>query len=127
MREIKQLTRSEFQVMSILWNLPSNGGYTGDILSRYPDKKPAYTTLATFLKILSGKGFVKCTKRGNKLHFSPKVSQEEYAAVYFAPVKDAFFHGSFQEMMRFILQREHLSEGEAKDLIALVHEIQGHD
>ncbi len=110
--------------MTILWNLPNNGGFTGDILSRYPGKKPAYTTLATFLKILSGKGFVKCTKKGNKLYFSPKVSKEEYAVVYLGPVKDAFFRGSFMEMMRFILQQEHLSEGEVKDLVDLVHETQ---
>lgn len=125
MREIKQLTRSEFQVMNILWNLPNQSGFTGDILNKYEKEKPAYTTLATFLKILTNKGFVKCNKRGSKLHYSPAVSQKDYASIYMSPVKDTFFHGSFQEMMRFILQREQLSEGEVQDLIAIIHETQG--
>ncbi|MCR5179682.1 MAG: BlaI/MecI/CopY family transcriptional regulator [Bacteroidaceae bacterium] len=110
--------------MSILWNLPNNGGYTSDILSRYTGKKPAYTTLATFLKILSGKGFVKCTKRGNKLHFTPKVSKEDYAVVYLRPVKDAFFGGSLQEMIRFIIQKEQLSQEEVSNLLTQVQAAQ---
>lgn len=125
MKEIKQLTRAEFQVMKILWNLPNQGGFTGDILEQYQESKPAYTTLATFLKILTTKGFVKCRKRGGKLFYTPAVSQKDYAVVYMDPVKDTFFQGSFQEMMRFILSHETLSEGEIQDLIGIIHETQG--
>ena len=49
----KFLTKSEFQVMLILWSLPGKGGFTHDILALFEDPKPAYTTLATFLKILT--------------------------------------------------------------------------
>ena len=124
MREIKQLTRAEFQVMSILWNLPNHGGFTGEMLAEYDDPKPAYTTLATFLKILANKGFIKCHKRGSKLYYTPSVSQRDYAAVYLAPVKDTFFYGSFQEMIRFIFQQEKLSEGEIQDIIEIIHDTQ---
>lgn len=125
MRATKILTRSEFQVMTILWNLPNQTGCTGDILAQYEDPKPAYTTLATFLKILSNKGFVRYRKRNGKLQYTPSVSQEQYAETYLAPAKDVFFHGSFMEMMRFIVAREQLSEGEVGDLIQLIHEVQG--
>lgn len=124
MREIKQLTKAEFQVMQILWNLPGQGGFTGDILAEYEDPKPAYTTLATFLKILTSKGFIRCRKKGNKLYYTPTVSQKDYAEVYFAPVKSTFFHDSFQEMIRFLFDREHLSEGEVRDIIDIIHESQ---
>ena len=110
--------------MSILWNLPGQGGFTGDILAQYADPKPAYTTLATFLKILANKGFIRCRKRGSKLYYTPAVAQDTYAAIYLAPVRDTFFHGSFQEMMRFIFQHEKLSEGEIADIVNIIHETQ---
>ena len=122
MRDTKLLTRSEFQVMKILWNLPNQTGCTGDILALYEDPKPAYTTLATFLKILTNKGFVKDQKRNGKLYYIPVVNQIEYAKTYLAPVKDVFFHGSFMEMMQFLLAEEQLSEGETEDLIKLIRE-----
>ena len=125
MREKKLLTHSEFQVMRILWNLPAQSGFTGEILARYEDPKPAYTTLATFLKILTNKGFVKFKQKGSKLFYTPTISQAEYADTFLSPVKDTFFHGSLQEMMRFFLRKENLSEGEVNDLIQLIHEVQG--
>lgn len=33
MKNHKQLTKSEFQVMDILWNLPEQSGFTSDILN----------------------------------------------------------------------------------------------
>ena len=42
MKNHKQLTKSEFQVMDILWNLPEQSGFTSDILKEYPEPKPAY-------------------------------------------------------------------------------------
>ena len=125
MKENKLLTRSEFQVMTILWNLPNQSGCTGDILEKYEVPKPAYTTLATFLKILSNKGFVKVRKRNGKLYYVPLVSQQQYAGTYLTPAKDVFFHGSFNEMMRFILNKENLSEAEVNELINIIHETQG--
>ena len=124
MREIKQLTRSEFQVMSILWNLPEQSAFTGEILEKYENPKPAYTTLATFLKILTTKGFVKCRKKQSKLHFKASISEMEYAKVYFAPAKDVFFKGSFIEMMRFILQNEQPTPEDIAELRTILDEIQ---
>ena len=45
------LTKSEMQLMNILWEMP-RGGSVNSILEGYPEPRPAYTTVATFLKIL---------------------------------------------------------------------------
>lgn len=121
MRETKLLTRSEFQVMSILWNLPGQEGFTGDILEKFEDPKPAYTTLATFLKILGSKGFVKFKRRGNKLLFSPKVSKEKYASTYLDPAKDAFFAGNLKDMISYLIDSDALS---AEDIAGLIEQLQ---
>ena len=49
----RQLTKAETQVMNILWSLPEQKGFIQDIINQYPDPKPAYTTILTFMKILT--------------------------------------------------------------------------
>ena len=48
------LTKAEIQIMNILWEMPE-GGCVHDIIARYDEPKPAYTTIATFMKILQNK------------------------------------------------------------------------
>lgn len=122
MRETKLLTRSEFQVMSILWNLPNQQGNTGDILEQIEEPKPAYTTLATFLKILHRKGFVTFRKNHNRLVFKPKVSKETYAKTYLDPGKKAFFNDNTQEMLRFIIEDSTFTAAEAAELTSLIQQ-----
>lgn len=51
------LTRVEFQVMSILWDI-DHAVCAWDILERWKEPKPAYTTIATYLKMLFDKGYL---------------------------------------------------------------------
>ena len=46
------LTRSEMQVMNALWSMPAGKGTVAEIIEHYEEPKPAYTTIATFVKIL---------------------------------------------------------------------------
>ena len=112
----KNLTNAEFQVMSILWNMPGQGGFTSDILSRYDAPRPAYTTLATFLKILVNKGFVKVKKTGSKLFFTPKVSKETYANTFFAPTKSVFFDNDIEKVIAYFLEQENLTAQQAENI-----------
>ena len=56
MKELKELTRAEDQVMQILWQLGK--GFVKDIIEYMPDPKPAYNTVSTIVRILETKGFV---------------------------------------------------------------------
>ena len=48
------------EIMNMLWSTtsPEEGLTTHQIIGQYPEPKPAYSTIATFLKILVNKGFV---------------------------------------------------------------------
>ena len=105
MEKNKPLTKSEFQVMDILWSLPEQSGFTGDILKAYPDPKPAYTTLATFLKILKEKGFVQSESVGKMLRYSAVVKREEYTRSFMKDVKNTFFGGSILSFVSFFAKR----------------------
>ena len=45
----------EFQIMSALWDI-NRSACAWDILDRFEDPKPAYTTIATYMKVLREKG-----------------------------------------------------------------------
>ena len=39
MKEKKQLTKAETQVMNILWSLPESMGYSSEIMEKFPEPK----------------------------------------------------------------------------------------
>lgn len=106
--------------MHCLWSLPSQSGYTGELLQLYEEPKPAYTTVATFLKILASKGFVKSKKKNGKIFFTPTISRKDYAKVALADTKNNFFDGSFMDMMKFYINSEQLTDEEKNELIEII-------
>ena len=116
------LTKSEMQVMNILWDL-DRGACVNDILAKYPDPKPAYTTIATFLKILTQKGFVEHKKgTGKLLIYSPLITREKYRRQVMEEVKDDFFGNSFKSMFSFFVREEHLTAEDIQELIDQIKE-----
>ena len=94
MKRSDTLTKAEMQVMNALWEMPE-GGCIHDIIAHYPDPKPAYTTVSTFLKILLNKGFVEFRKFRGKTHtYYPLISKENYTNQVMTDVKESFFGGS---------------------------------
>ena len=120
MEKNKQLTKAEFQVMDILWSLPGQSGFTGDILKGYPDPKPAYTTLATFLKILKEKGFVQSESVGKMLRYSAVMKREEYTRSFMKDVKNTFFGGSLLSFVSFFAKEENLRQEEIDQIIDII-------
>lgn len=121
MKEKKQLTKSETQVMKALWGLPEEQGYSSEIMARMPEPKPAPTTLLTFLKILKEKGFVESVKKGKAHLFKAIVGRDEYMRHYMADVKNTFFGGSLSSLVSFFAKEEHLSDQEISDIIDIIN------
>ena len=115
-----QLTKAETQVMNSLWQLPEMNGTSADIMALMPEPKPAPTTLLTFLKILTEKGFVRTERMGKSNRFTALVSHDEYAGEMVKDVKDSFFGGSFASLVSFFAKQEKLSDKEINELVALI-------
>lgn len=115
------LTKAEIQLMNILWEMPE-GGCVHDIISRYDEPKPAYTTIATFMKILQNKKFVDYRKITGKTHiYYPLITKEEYTRQVINEVKDNFFGGSGFSFMKFFAREEKLSEEDVQELINMIN------
>lgn len=122
MKKSDTLTKAEMQVMNALWEMP-DGGCIHDIIAHYPDPKPAYTTVSTFLKILLNKGFVEFRKLSGKTHtYYPLISKENYTNQVMTDVKESFFGGSGSSLVKFFVEKEKLSESEIKELIEIIKE-----
>ena len=118
-----KLTKAEMEIMNILWDINNDGTTVRDILAKYHDPKPAYTTIATFLKILTQKKFVIASKRkgdGKTLFFSPTVSRNEYRNRVMDEVKDNYFGGSFSSLVSFFVRERGLSSEELQELISII-------
>ena len=115
-----QLTKAETQVMSILWSLPESQGYSSEIMEKYPEPKPALTTLLTFLKILKDKGFVSSEKHGKAQLFSTTISKEEYTRAYMKVVQNTFFGGSFASLVSSFAKDEQLSDEEVSEIMEIL-------
>ena len=122
MKKSDTLTKAEMQVMNALWEMPE-GGCIHDIIAHYPDPKPAYTTVSTFMKILLNKGFVEFRKLSGKTHtYYPLISKENYTNQVMKDVKESFFGGSGSSLVKFFVEKEKLSESEIKELIEIIRE-----
>ncbi len=105
--------------MLVLWDLEGKGGFTNDILRKIPGPKPAYTTLATFLKILTNKGFVNAEKVGSMLYYTPKISKTGYFKRIAEKYNADFFGGNAYEMIRFAAKNTKLTDKQKESLAEL--------
>lgn len=120
MKRLDTLTKAEMQVMNALWNLPE-GGCIHEIIALYPEPKPAYTTISTFLKILHSKGFVDYKKlKGKTYTYYPLVSRNEYTSTVMKDVKNSFFGGSVSSMVKFFVEKEEISEKDIEELLYMI-------
>ena len=115
------LTKSEMQVMKTLWSA-GKALDVHEVVAQYDEPQPAYTTISTFLKILSTKGFVDYKKGNGKQYlYFPLISQAQYTSRVMKEVKNSFFGGSVKSMLSYFVQEENLSEDEIKELLDLIH------
>jgi predicted transcriptional regulator len=115
---MKKLTEREEQLMQVVWQ--TDGAFIRDIVEALPDPKPHYNTVATIVKILVKKGFLKTEKLGNTDRYSALIPKEAYREDHMEDIKEKYFGNSFTKMMTHFAKQEKLSEKEVEELIALI-------
>lgn len=120
--EERQLTKAEMEIMNVLWE-KAEGMTTHDIIEEYPEPKPAYSTIATFLKILTNKNFIHSRKQeggGKTFVFTPTISREAYTNRVMKEVKSTFFAGSLKSMLSFFAKQEEVSEKDLQEIMEMI-------
>ncbi len=120
--EERQLTKAEMEIMNVLWE-KAEGMTTHEIIEEYPEPKPAYSTIATFLKILTNKSFIRSRKQeggGKTFVFTPTISREAYTNRVMKEVKSTFFAGSLKSMLSFFAKQEEVSEKDLQEIMEMI-------
>ena len=112
---MKTLTKSEEQVMQVLWKLKQ--GFLKDILENSPDPKPHSNTVATILKILIEKGFVEYDVQGRNNFYRPKISKSEYGKKSINTLVKGYFEGSPAKLVSQFVSDNKLSIEELEALL----------
>lgn len=121
-KDNQTLTRVEMEIMTHLWDMKKPTSVR-ELLETFDEPKPAYTTIGTYMKILTQKGFVTPEKHeedGKTYFFRPMVSQEEYRRRVMSEVKDTFFGGSVSSLVRYFVKEEKIDDSELQELLSLI-------
>jgi len=111
----RSLTKSEEQLMQILWKLGK--GFLKEIIDATPDPKPHSNTVATILKILVEKGFVEYTVHGRNNLYEPLISQAEYGKKSVNQLIKGYFDGSPARLVSQFISDQKLSDAELEQLL----------
>ena len=113
--KITRLTKAEEQVMQILWNLEE--AVVKDLVESFDLPRPAYTTIATVLKVLEKKEFVSHRKIGNTHLYTAQISKVEYTKFQLSNLLVNYFNDSFPKMATFFAKENDISIQDLEDII----------
>ena len=117
--EMKELTRSEEQVMQAIWAVGQ--GFANEIVAAMEEPRPAYNTILTIVRILETKGFVGHETFNRSNRYYPLISREDYSQQVLGHFASRFFGASFRNMVSFLVDRKSVT---LEDLESLKKELE---
>jgi predicted transcriptional regulator len=117
--ENKELTKAEEQIMQYLWELGK--GFLKDIVDRFPEPKPAYTTVSTVIRVLVKKGFIGFNAYGKIHEYYPLITKEDYFKGHVKNIVANFFNGSAPAFASFFAD-EQMNLTELEDLQRMIED-----
>ena len=117
--EKRELTKAEEQIMHYLWGMER--GFLKDIINKFPDPKPASTTVSTVIRILVKKGFIGYTPYGKSHEYHPILSKSAYFKSRLRPIISNYFNESPSNFASYFAQ-EQLNLSELEEIRQLIDE-----
>jgi len=119
MKEQKNLSRRERQIMDIIYEL--NEATAAQVLDRLPNP-PGYSAVRALLRVLEEKGHLEHKQDGPRYVFLPTLPREEARRNALKHLMETFFDGSTEKVVAALLNisEEELAEDDYKRLSALI-------
>lgn len=115
-----RLTERESEIMSLLWE--HGPMFVRDMLEHFPDPKPQFNTVATFVRGLEDKGWVAHEAVGNRHRFYAVAEASDFGGNSLMTVIRNFFRGSASAAVSALVADEQLSVDELKEIIKMVEQ-----
>ena len=117
--EQKMLTEVELELMSILWKIGE--GSVADVIEELPkERKLAYTSVSTIIRILEQKEILASRKEGRGHIYIPKLTKDEYESKAIKHVVEKVFDNTPMLLVKQLLSSVELSADELEELKSLV-------
>ncbi|UYZ62331.1 BlaI/MecI/CopY family transcriptional regulator [Hymenobacter weizhouensis] len=117
---MERLTQPEEDAMRAFWQL--GGGFIKDVLELLPEPRPPYTTLASTVRNLERKGYLRGEKLGNTFHFTPLIPAEDYRKRFLGTFVGDYFRNSYKELVSFFAKEQKISAEELKEIVRMIED-----
>jgi predicted transcriptional regulator len=119
----KLLTDVELEFMSVIWILGEAS--VNDVIDQLPpERKVAYTSVSTILRILEQKGVLMARKEGRGHVYVPTFSKSDYEAVSLQHMVNKVFGGTPVALVRQLLGSVKMKPDEVAELKNLLSKME---
>ncbi|MDX9903606.1 MAG: BlaI/MecI/CopY family transcriptional regulator [Bacteroidales bacterium] len=116
--EIRELTKAEEEVMQILWRIKK--GFIKDLLEKFEEPRPAYSTVSTIVRILIEKGFIDYKAYGRTHQYFPVISRDDYRKSRLNSLVRNYFSNSYQKMVSFFAREDSLTIKDMEEIMEMM-------
>lgn len=109
-----KLAKAEEQLMNHIWDMDT--AFMKDLIQKYPDPKPASTTIATLLKRMQDKGYVGYKTFGRSRQYYALIKKSTHFEGQFRGMLQHFFSNSAAQFASFFTRNTDLSKEELQEL-----------
>lgn len=118
MKQPDRLTPQEEAVMNTFWL--SEATTVKDALEKLSEPRPPYTTVASVVRNLEIKGYLRSESIKNRYIYHVQVSQEEYSEKTFGRMVEQYFEGSYAQLVQQFVSGHKLTREDLRELIDLI-------
>ena len=111
---MEKLTFQEEEIMLLIWQ--AGEGAVKDFMNRMEEPLPPYTTVASIVKNLEKKGYVRSKRFGNTYVYTPLIEENEYKARFMSGVVRNYFDDSYKELVTFFARKQKISAEDLKEI-----------
>jgi predicted transcriptional regulator len=118
---LKELTAVELEMMNVIWRIgPCSVAQVQEQL--LPQRKLAYTSVSTIVRILEQKGYVTSAKQGRGHVYEAAISKESYQALSLKRIVRSVFDGAPSLLVQRLLASEALTPEELTQIASLLRQ-----
>lgn len=106
--------------MQIVWKFKK--AFVKDVREELPEPKPHINTVATMMKRMADKGFLKFEDFGSTYRYAAAVSKMEYTRKFVRPLLAGLFGNSMKNVVSFFAEEDEVSLEELKEIVKMVED-----
>ena len=117
---MKRLSEKEEELLRIIWNCKK--AFAKEVREEMREPKPHINTVATTLRRMSDKGFLKVEDFGTVHRYSAGITRKEYTNKFVKPMLKGIFGDSMKSVVSFFAEQEEISPGELREIIKMIEQ-----